>query len=135
MAFASSNIGADPDMSIRFGIFILTALSLTACGSYSTPTAPGGGASGSTTTVSMVSGAFALTTTAFSPNPVNVAVGTTVTWTNNDSTTHDATANNGSFATGLIAPGRSASVTFQTAGTVAYRCTIHPGMVGTINVQ
>ena len=29
---------------------------------------------------------------AFAPNPLTVAVGTTVTWVNNDTVTHDATA-------------------------------------------
>jgi len=83
----------------------------------------------------MVSGARTLTTTAFSPNPTTVAVGTTVTWMNNDTSTHDATADNGAFATPSIAPGSSASVKLQTAGTFTYHCTIHPGMVGTITVQ
>jgi len=83
----------------------------------------------------MVNGAFNLTTTAFSPNPLSVAAGTTVTWINNDVTTHDSRADNGSFNTGLISPGASASVTFSTAGSFVYHCTIHPGMVGTVTVQ
>lgn len=83
----------------------------------------------------MVRGAASLTTTAFAPSPVTVAVGTRVTWVNNDVTTHDATADNHAFATGSIAPGASASVTLQSAGSITYVCTIHPGMTGTINVQ
>jgi plastocyanin len=86
-------------------------------------------------TVSIVSGAARLTTTAFAPNPLTVAVGSTVTWVNNDSTTHDATADNHAFATGSISPGSSASVTLSTAGRVTYACTIHPGMTGVITVQ
>jgi plastocyanin len=86
-------------------------------------------------TVSIVDGASRLTNTAFTPSPLNVAVGSTVTWVNNDSTIHDATANNRSFATGLISPGGSASVVLQAAGQVTYLCTIHPGMTGVINVQ
>jgi len=76
-----------------------------------------------------------MTTTAYSPNPLTVSVGTTVTWTNNDTTTHNSTSNNGAFATPSIGPGASASFTFQSAGSFAYHCTIHPGMVGTITVQ
>ena len=84
----------------------------------------------------MVNGAFNLSTTAFQPSPLNVAVGTVVTFTNNDIATHDAKADNaGGFSTPLIAPGGKASVTLSTAGTIVYHCTIHPGMVGTINVQ
>jgi plastocyanin len=85
--------------------------------------------------VSIVRGAATLTTSAFSPSPLSVAVGTTVTWTNNDTTTHDATDVNKAFATGSIAPGASASVTLRSAGQISYYCTIHPGMTGTINVQ
>ena len=62
-------------------------------------------------------------------------VGTRVMWVNNDTTTHDATADNKSFATGLIAPGASATVTLNTPGKITYSCTIHPGMSGTITVQ
>jgi plastocyanin len=83
----------------------------------------------------MVNGAFNLSTSAFQPSPLNVAVGTVVTFTNNDITTHDARADNGRFNTPLISPGGTASVTLSTAGTIVYHCSIHPGMVGTINVQ
>ena len=38
-----------------------------------------------------------MTTTAYTPNPITVAVGGTVTWTNNDSTTHTSTANGGAW--------------------------------------
>src|SRR5215211_5538454 len=53
------------------------------------------GASGgntTTTSVSIVPGASSLTTDAFSPNPIQVSVGTTVTWTNNDSQPHTVTS-------------------------------------------
>jgi plastocyanin len=83
----------------------------------------------------MVRGAASMGSNAFAPNPLTVAVGTTVTWVNNDTVTHDATADNHAFATGSISPGSSASVTLQTAGRITYACTIHPGMTGTITVQ
>jgi hypothetical protein len=58
------------------------------------------GASGgntTTTSVSIVPGASSLTTDAFSPNPIQVSVDTTVTWTNNDAEPH--TVNAGENAT------------------------------------
>jgi plastocyanin len=134
-------------MSVRLGTILLALLCLTACsgsGLTTSPTptptptpapAPSPAPTGTTASVSIVNGASLLSTTAYSPNPLNVSVGTTVTWKNNDSTTHDSTAVNGSFATGSIAPGGSMSVKFQSAGTFQYFCTIHPGMVGTITVQ
>ena len=52
------------------------------------PQAHGGVAMVTTTTgVSIVPGSSSLTDTAYQPNPVQVNVGDTVTWTNDDSTT------------------------------------------------
>jgi plastocyanin len=70
---------------------------------------------------------------AFGPGSVTVEVGDTVTWTNDDTAPHTATAS-GDFDTGTIAVGDSASVTFDTAGTYAYVCSIHPAMQGTVVV-
>jgi plastocyanin len=72
---------------------------------------------------------------AFSPATVTVSVGDTVTWTNNDGVAHTATANNGAFDTDNIAGGDSDSVTFDSAGTFAYHCEIHPAMTGTVVVE
>jgi plastocyanin len=71
---------------------------------------------------------------AFSPKTVTVNVGDTVTWTNNDTVTHTATSA-GNFDTGNIGGGASKSVTFQTAGTFAYVCSIHSSMTGTVVVR
>ena len=71
----------------------------------------------------------------FTPSSVTVNVGDTVTWTNNGPTVHTATANDGSFDTGLLNKGESGSATFETAGTISYICTPHPNMKGTIVVQ
>jgi len=87
------------------------------------------------TTVSIVAGASALTTTAYAPSPLNIAVGDAVLWINNDLTTHTATADGGAWNSGPMAPGRMFSQTFTTAGTFPYHCAIHPGMMGTITVQ
>src|SRR5215467_9442032 len=100
----------------------------TACGSsYSTPTpTPTPTPTGNGTPVSIVSGASVMTTTAYSPSPVTVAVGGSVTWKNNDNTAHTSTG--GSWNSGTIAPGGSYTATFSSAGTFTYHCTIHPGM-------
>ncbi len=70
---------------------------------------------------------------AFSPGTVTVSVGDTVTWTNNDGVGHTATGDG--FDTGTISGGATASVTFDTAGTFAYHCSIHPQMNGTVVVE
>ena len=71
---------------------------------------------------------------AFTPATVSVHVGDTITWSNNDIAPHTATASDGSFNTGTINQGKSASHTFSKAGTFAYICSIHPNMHGTVVV-
>jgi plastocyanin len=80
-------------------------------------------------------GASALTTNAYAPSPVRLALGSSVTWVNNDNTTHTSTADGGAWNSGAIAPGRTFTRTFTSTGSFPYHCTIHPGMVGTIEVQ
>ena len=71
----------------------------------------------------------------YSPNPANVTVGQTVSWHNSDSTTHTATQTGGGFNTGNIGPGgTSAPIQITAAGDLAYHCSIHPTMVGTLHV-
>lgn len=70
----------------------------------------------------------------FSPASVSVAVGGTVTWTNASDRDHTATADDGSFDSDVMAAGRSYQFRFPKAGTVSYRCLIHSGMTGTVNV-
>ena len=72
---------------------------------------------------------------AFDAPSVEVAVGATVTWTNNDSVAHTVTADDGSFDSGSIASGGTFSFTFTKAGTSTYHCAIHPNMKGTIVVK
>jgi plastocyanin len=69
----------------------------------------------------------------FGPDEIHVAVGGTVTWNNTDDQQHTATGS-GVFDTGAIAPGSSASFTFDEAGEVSYICSFHPFMKGTVVV-
>lgn len=71
---------------------------------------------------------------AFSKPALTVAVGTTVTWMNNDNVTHTVTSDNGTFDSGNLNPGSSFSYTFNTAGTYSYHCKIHTYMTGVITV-
>jgi len=73
---------------------------------------------------------------AFAPANLEISVGTTVTFTNNDGAAHTATADDGSFDTGTIdGGGGTATVTFDTPGTYTYHCAFHPGMTATITVS
>lgn len=72
---------------------------------------------------------------AFEPPTVEIAAGATVVWRNAGNAPHTATASDGAFDTGRIDPGQEATVTFDTAGSFAYRCAFHPNMKGTIVVR
>ena len=50
--------------------------------------------------VTIVSGARTLGSQAYSPNPLTVNAGTTVTWTNGDTSTHGAVNDGGAFNSG-----------------------------------
>ena len=124
------------------------ATNATMMGASNATNATATGASGGNTTtssVSIVSGASTLTTDAYSPNPIQVSVGTTVTWTNNDSQPHTVTSgsngqpdnkfNSSPNFTPLLNPGQTFSFTFTEAGEYPYFCTLHPNMVGTVSVS
>jgi plastocyanin len=96
------------------------------------------------TSISIVPGASAPNNPKFyDPSPANVAVGTTVTWTNNDATLHtvysgtpDDSANSGKlFQSTYMAKGQTFEHKFETAGTFDYYCTLHPFMLGKIVVS
>ena len=93
-----------------------------------------------TNSVSIVPGSSTLTTDAYQPNPVQVSVGSTVTWTNNDAQPHTATSGenatpDGRFDSSILAPAATFDHTFTEAGEFPYFCLLHPNMVGTVSVS
>ena len=89
-----------------------------------------------------------MTDTSYSPNPVEVTVGQTVVWTNDDSAFHTVTSGSAgaadvgkAFDSGLTGPtaltskGKTFEHTFDRAGEYPYFCTLHPAMVGTVMVN
>lgn len=72
---------------------------------------------------------------AYGPENINVKVGTTVTWTNQDGVRHDVTGHDGKGPQSeLLGKGESYSYTFKEAGTFDYHCSPHPYMIGTVIV-
>tara|TARA_B100000315_G_C14574219_1_gene587149 strand:+ start:517 stop:1131 length:615 start_codon:yes stop_codon:yes gene_type:complete len=70
----------------------------------------------------------------FLPNVLEVQVGDTVKWTNNDSSPHTATALDDSWDTGTLNQGESFMIQFGMEGSFDYDCTFHSSMTGTITV-
>jgi plastocyanin len=76
-------------------------------------------------------------TGAYSPNPASVSGGSTITWNNIDDSPHTATADDGSFDTGIINGGASGSALISVSTgtrTIPYHCNVHPEMRGTLQV-
>ena len=97
--------------------------------------------------VSVVPGATFLTDTAYNPNPIEVNVGQTVLWTNDDFSFHTVTSGevgdtnsdrifDSELAgpTALASTGKTYEYTFEVAGEYPYFCILHPGMVGKVIV-
>ncbi|HKY10550.1 MAG TPA: plastocyanin/azurin family copper-binding protein [Nitrososphaera sp.] len=100
--------------------------------------ANGGG--GTATGVSITTGSSSKTTDAFQPNPAQVSVGSTVTWTNEDAQPHTVNSGenatpDGTFDSGILAPAATYDFTFTEAGEYPYFCLLHPNMVGTVSVS
>jgi len=91
------------------------------------------------TSISITSDSSSKTTDAFQPNPVQVSVGTTVTWTNNDAQPHTVNSGenatpSGLFDSPIMPPAGTFEYTFTGAGEYSYFCILHPNMVGSVSV-
>ena len=99
----------------------------------------GGGGAGTGASAEARSGApasvgVAIRNFSFTQQTLTVAAGTTVTWTNRDSSVHTVTANDRSFDSGHLAQGGSFRHTFRAPGTYGYHCDIHQYMTGSVVV-
>jgi plastocyanin len=96
-----------------------------------------------TASVSIVQGSSSPSISkAYDPSPLTVKTGTSVTWTNNDSSIHTVTSglpekgNVGTlFDSSLISPGNTFVHVFDKQGTFDYSCTLHPFMHGQVIVK
>jgi len=115
---------------------IVVGLATWACGgsggSGNTPTAPAPTPTPAptATTIDIVGDRGAQS---FSPNPATVSQGAAFSWRNTDNVVHHIVLNDGSLDSGLIAPGASSRVLQLGTDGANFHCTIHPGMVGSIN--
>ena len=114
-------------MSIRMRLTVAVMLFLIAaiaCGKGSSPTAP------TPTTVNAT-----IVSRGFTPNPINISVGSTVMWMNTDTVAHVIVADNGAFRSGTIVSGGQYSYAFPSAGAFTYHDASNPNMAGTVNVS
>src|SRR5260370_9800962 len=71
----------------------------------------------------------------FVPANLNIQKSDTVIWSNPTAAPHTVTADDGSFDSGNFGQGQTFKQTFNQSGvTITYKCNVHKGQVGTINV-
>ena len=78
----------------------------------------------------------------YSPNPIEIQAGQTITWRNDDAISHTVTSgssddsDNGSlFDSGAVLSKQGYSLTFDEPGDYEYFCIYHPTMVGEVHVN
>jgi plastocyanin len=140
LSVASSIAISTPNHASAQGQGAGNATNATMTGAGNATNATMTGAGNATSSVSIVPGSSTLTTDAYQPNPVQVSVGSTVTWTNDDAQPHTATSGenatpDGRFDSGIMAPAATFDHTFTEAGEFPYFCLLHPNMVGTVSVS
>jgi len=126
---------------IRKHLVVLAVLVAAACGGGGgdSPTNPGNpgspGNPGGPSTSPQQTSSVTVGNNLFSPANIQVAVGTTVTWTWDASAiTHNVTFGDG-VGSGDKAAGATFTRTFSAAGTFQYQCTLHSGMTGSVLVK
>ena len=123
----------------------LALLLLVGCGGGPAPSNSGAGTGSCGPGTAVVSGIGTPTVAVvatdqlkFSPAIASVHVGQVVEWTVNGTMIHTITflsANAACLSDPQLEPGSSWEVKFTQAGTYDYKCTIHPGMKGTVTVS
>jgi plastocyanin len=76
-----------------------------------------------------------ITRQGFTPATTTLTVGDSVTWKNNDTTSHQVVANDGSFASPVLKTGETYTVTFQKSGTVNYHDSFATSKKGAVKVN
>jgi plastocyanin len=73
----------------------------------------------------------------FSESEISIKTGDTVVFVNDDTISHNVMSNNpeNKFNLGLLPPGSSTPVTFNTPGEIVVLCAIHPSMKLTVTVS
>ena len=103
--------------------FLLIVIALLSCAAAAAPLASEGG-----------SASVSIANKKYDPATINIKVGDTVTWTNNDDHDHTVVADDGSFKSDKLGNGDIFQHQFKKAGTYSYSCAYHPRMKGKVIV-
>ncbi len=115
------------------GLGLVAFAALIACGQAATSASPSAAAAGAKA-ASVTYKSFAV-----SPASLTVSPGATITWKNDDGTTHTVTAGKPGSTTGLIdkqvPAGTTVTLTLDKAGSFDFFCSFHNSMVTHIEVK
>jgi hypothetical protein len=75
-----------------------------------------------------------ITSAGFSPRIVGITADDAIRWKNNDTRYHQVVSTRGTFASPVIAPGKSYTFTFTQAATYDYRDALYPRRTGSVRV-
>jgi plastocyanin len=122
-------------MPLVVGLFALTLLAAACSSDDNGGGSTGGSSTGGTTGATGGGGGTTITIQglAFDPSTLTVSGETTITITNNDSTTHTFTLDDGSVDQEIPA-GETVDVTVNVSASTGFHCKIHPSMTGTLEV-
>lgn len=114
---------------------LLGTTAFAACGQATTSSSSGATSPSGTTASAQVKMVTQNGQYAFQPATLTISKGTKVTWTNTSEAPHTVTSDTNAFNTpSSLQQNQTFSMTFTTAGTFAYHCSIHPYMKATITV-
>lgn len=71
----------------------------------------------------------------YQPNPIELPIWGSVSWTNDDRISHSVTAIEGEFDSGILRPDEVFEHAFEKAGGFGYYCMLHPSMTGRVVVR
>jgi plastocyanin len=84
---------------------------------------------------SAATSAVQIKSTGFAPATVTINANDSVKWTNTDTKNHQVVANDGSFASEILAPSKSYTHAFGNGGTFRYHDGLHPTLRATVIVK
>ncbi len=71
----------------------------------------------------------------FDPATITIKVNDSISWSNDDDSDHDISADDNSFDSGNLKSGKTFTHQFTSVGSFGYHCSLHPREKGTVVVE
>lgn len=131
--------------AVTAGLALAVSLALAACSSSSGATAAPGASTGASAGASAAAASTCAVSTSAAGTPaqiksfafptgLTVKAGDAIAWSNGDAVGHTVTFDDGTCASGTIAPGSTVTISYTVPGSYPFHCSIHASMKGTLVV-